>query len=187
MWMYCCVAAQWVSVVAIVGAGGIGFDVAEFLVSAGVSTSLDPPRFFHEWGVDSHYAVRGAVTKPQPEPPVRNITLLQRKAAPFGRSLGKTTGWVHRASLRCKQVQMLGGVSYEHIDDAGLHIRVNSKPRLLAVDNVVICAGQECNLDLYRALEMFPVPVHLIGGARLATELDAKRAIDEAMRLATAL
>lgn len=173
--------------VAIVGAGGVGFDVAEFLVHAGLSPSLDPPRFFQEWGVDTAYGARGALKAPQAEPPARRITLLQRKAAPFGKSLGRTTGWIHRAALRRMQVQMLGGVDYDRIDDAGLHIRVSGEPRLLAVDNVVICAGQECNLGLYEVLRALPVYVHRIGGARLATELDAKRAIDEGVRLAALL
>ncbi|MHB8424348.1 MAG: oxidoreductase [Gammaproteobacteria bacterium] len=173
--------------VAIVGAGGVGFDVAEFLVHAGLSPSLDPPRFFQEWGVDTSYGARGALKAPQAEPPTRRITLLQRKAAPFGGSLGRTTGWIHRAALRRMRVQMLGGVDYDRIDDAGLHIRISGEPRLLAVDNVVICAGQECNLGLYEVLRALPVYVHRIGGARLATELDAKRAIDEGVRLAVLL
>ena len=173
--------------VAIVGAGGVGFDVAEFLVHAGPSPSLDPPRFFQQWGVDPSYGARGALKAPQAEPPARDIMLLQRKAAPFGRSLGRTTGWIHRAALRRMQVQMLGGVDYDRIDDTGLHIRINGEPRLLAVDNVIICAGQEGNLGLYEALRALPVCVHLIGGARQATELDAKRAIDEGVRLATLL
>ncbi len=173
--------------VAIVGAGGIGFDVAEFLAQEGISPSLDANRFFREWGVDSDYTKRGAIMTPEPEPPARSITLLQRKTGPFGRSLGKTTGWIHRASLRQKQVKMLDGVSYERIDEMGLHIRVKGKLRVLAVDNVVICAGQECNLGLYEELRAMAVPAHLIGGARLATELDAKRAIDEGTRVAASL
>ena len=173
--------------VAIIGAGGIGFDVAEFLADTEASSNLDASRFFLEWGVDRDYKMRGALTAPQVEPPERNITLLQRKTMPFGKSLGKTTGWIHRASLRHKQVKMLGGVSYERIDEAGLHIRINGEPQLLTVDNVIICAGQECNLQVYNAFKTQRVPVHLIGGARLATELDAKRAIDEGMRLAGTL
>ena len=173
--------------VAIIGAGGIGFDVAEFLADSDASSCLDISRFLHEWGVDRDYKARGAIAAPQPEPPKRSITLLQRKAIAFGKSLGKTTGWIHRASLRRKQVQMLGGVSYERIDEAGLHIRINGEPRLLSVDNVVICAGQESNIQLYNAFKSQRAPVHLIGGARLAIELDAKRAIDEGMRLAAVL
>ncbi|MGH8283280.1 MAG: FAD-dependent oxidoreductase [Gammaproteobacteria bacterium] len=173
--------------VAIVGAGGIGFDVAEFLAQEGVSPSLDSHRFFREWGVDTDYTGRGAIMTPAPGPPARRITLLQRKTGPFGRSLGKTTGWIHRTSLRQKQVKMLDGVSYERIDETGLHIRVKGEPQVLAADNVVICAGQECNLELYANLKALSMPVHLIGGARLATELDAKRAIEEGTRVAAAL
>ncbi|MGH8396914.1 MAG: FAD-dependent oxidoreductase [Gammaproteobacteria bacterium] len=173
--------------VAIVGAGGIGIDVAEFLAQEGVSPSLDACRFFREWGVDLGYTQRGGIMTPEPGQPARSITLLQRKTGPFGRSLGKTTGWIHRASLRHKRVKMLDGVSYERIDGAGLHIRVKGKPQVLAVDNVVICAGQERNLGLYEELKAQAVPAQLIGGARLATELDAKRAIDEGTRVAAAL
>lgn len=175
------------STVAIVGAGGIGFDVAEFLVSQGVSASLDPAKFLREWGVDTEYRRRGGLTAPEPEPAARSVYLLQRKTGPFGRSLGKTTGWVHRLALKQKQVQMLGGVSYERIDDAGLHLRVNGEPRLLAVDNVVLCAGQESRRELQAELQAAGIPVHVIGGARLATELDAQRAIDEGVRLAVGL
>jgi len=113
--------------------------------------------------------------------------MLQRKPTRFGKSLGKTTGWIHRASLRHKQVKMLCGVSYERVDEAGLHIRINGEPHLLAVDNVIICAGQESNPRLYSAIKSSRVPVHLIGGARLATELDAKRAIEEGTRLSAGL
>jgi len=173
--------------VAIVGAGGIGFDVAEYLADGDATSGLDIAGFLHEWGVDRAYKARGGITAPQPQPPIRNITLLQRKPGSFGKKLGKTTGWIHRTSLRRKQVQMLAGVIYEKIDDTGLHIRINDKPHLLSVDNVVICAGQESNLKLYDALKPYSVPLHLIGGSRLATELDAKRAIDEGMRLATVL
>jgi 2,4-dienoyl-CoA reductase (NADPH2) len=173
--------------VAIVGAGGIGFDVAEFLADSDHSSSLDASRFFHQWGVDRDYTARGAIFATRLDPPKRSITMLQRKNTRFGKTLGKTTGWVHRASLRQKQVNMLGGVNYERIDEAGLHIRINGEQQLLAVDNVVICAGQECNDQLYQDIKLQPVPVHLIGGARLATELDAKRAIDEGTRLAAAL
>jgi len=173
--------------VAIVGAGGIGFDVAEFLADDGASSGLDISGFLHEWGVDREYKARGGITDPQPQTPLRSITLLQRKPGSFGKSLGKTTGWIHRTSLRRKHVQMLGGVTYEGIDDQGLHVSINGEQRLLFVDNVIICAGQESNLKLYNALRAHSIPLHLIGGSRLATELDAKRAIDEGMRLATVL
>ena len=173
--------------VAIIGAGGIGFDVAEFLADGDAASGTGITEFLHEWGVDKNYKARGAITSPQPRLPARNITLLQRKHGAFGKNLGKSTGWIHRASLRSKQVKMLAGVTYENIDDAGLHIRINDEPYLLSVDNVVICAGQESNLKLYEALQPCTVPLHLIGGSRLASELDAKRAIDEGMRLAATL
>ncbi|HSN18321.1 MAG TPA: FAD/NAD(P)-binding oxidoreductase, partial [Gammaproteobacteria bacterium] len=171
--------------VAIVGAGGIGFDVAEFLVQAVPSPSLDAHRYLEEWGVDERYASRGGLMKPHVEPPAREIYLLQRTPSRPGRTLGKTTGWAHRASLKAHKVEMLGGVDYLRIDDAGLHVTVHGEPRLLAVDNVVICAGQLSRRDLQTALE--GVETHLIGGARLAGELDAKRAIEEGVRLAASL
>ncbi|MDE2091896.1 MAG: NADPH-dependent 2,4-dienoyl-CoA reductase [Gammaproteobacteria bacterium] len=173
--------------VAIIGAGGIGFDVAEFLADGDAASGTGITEFLHEWGVDKNYKARGAITSPQPRLPARNITLLQRKHGAFGKNLGKSTGWIHRASLRSKQVKMLAGVTYENIDDAGLHIRINDEPYLLSVDNVVICAGQEPDLKLYEALQPCTVPLHLIGGSRLASELDAKRAIEEGMRLAATL
>jgi 2,4-dienoyl-CoA reductase (NADPH2) len=175
------------SSVAIIGAGGIGFDVAEFLVHSDSAPALEVSSFLREWGVDREYRARGAVTAPQPEQPQRRIILLQRKTTSFGKNLGKTTGWIHRASLHRKRVQMLGGVSYEGIDGAGLHIRTSGEAQLLAVDNVVICAGQESNLELFNAMKAYPESLYLIGGSRLATELDAKRAIDEGMRLAARL
>jgi 2,4-dienoyl-CoA reductase (NADPH2) len=171
--------------VAIVGAGGIGFDVAEFLVQTAPSPSVDVHRYMKEWGVDESYAARGGLMKPQVEAPAREIYLLQRTPSRPGRSLGKTTGWAHRASLKAHKVEMLGGVSYERIDDAGLHVQVHGEPRLLAVDNVVICAGQLSRRELQAGLE--GVETHLIGGARLAGELDAKRAIEEGVRLAASL
>lgn len=175
--------------VAIVGAGGIGFDVAEYLVHEGVSPSLDPALFFKEWGVDTRYAARGAlaVDGPQPAPAARTIYLLQRKAGKPGKGLGKTTGWIHRSSLQMKGVQMIGNVSYERIDDAGLHVRIGDEPKLLEVDNVVICAGQEREHALYEALLARGQSAHLIGGARLAAELDAKRAIREGSTVAAEL
>jgi 2,4-dienoyl-CoA reductase (NADPH2) len=167
--------------VAIVGAGGIGFDVAEFLVQGRPSPSEDVHRYLKEWGVDERYASAGGLMAPEPEPPARQVWLLQRSPGRPGKSLGKTTGWAHRASLKAHRVQMQGGVEYERIDDAGLHIRVDGVPRLLEVDNVVICAGQESRDELAAVLE--GIAVHLIGGARLAGELDAKRAIEEGTRL----
>ncbi len=173
--------------VAIIGAGGIGFDVAEFLANGDPLSGLDVDGFLHEWGVDRAYVARGGIATPQLQPSVRNITLLQRKPGALGKKLGKTTGWIHRTSLHRRHVEMLGGVNYLGIDDQGLHICVHGKPRLLPVDNVIICAGQESNLKLYDALKAYAMPLYLIGGSRMATELDAKRAIDEGMRLAAAL
>jgi 2,4-dienoyl-CoA reductase (NADPH2) len=171
--------------VAIVGAGGIGFDVAEFLVQAGPSPSLDPHRYMREWGVDEAYRERGGLMRPQVEAPARQVWLLQRTPSRPGRTLGKTTGWAHRASLKAHRVEMLGGVGYERIDDAGLHITVHGETRLLDVDNVVICAGQSSRRELQAGL--VGQETHLIGGALLAGELDAKRAIEEGVRLAISL
>lgn len=175
--------------VAIIGAGGIGFDTAEFLTHEGVPPSLDTEAFLREWGVDSTVAAPGglAPTGPQPHPSPRKVWLLQRKPAKPGETLGKTTGWIHRASLKMKGVEMLGGVQYERIDDAGLHIIFKGEQQVLPVDNVVICAGQEPLRALQAPLEARGIPVHLIGGADVAAELDAKRAIDQGARLAAAL
>jgi len=177
--------------VAIVGAGGIGFDVAEFLSHDATqpSPSLDIPVFMKEWGIDMTLTKRGGLARAADieRTMPRTIWLLQRKPTPPGRDLGKTTGWVHRLALKRRGVRMLAGVSYERIDDAGLHISVNNQSRVLAVDNVVICAGQEPQLELTPGLEAAGYRPRLIGGSKLATELDAKRAIDEASRLAAAL
>ena len=169
---------------ALIGAGGIGFDVAEFLVQEGPSPSLDPQRWMSEWGVDASFASRGSLVRPQPEPPAREVWLLQRSAGKPGARLGKTSGWVHRATLKAKQVRMLGGVEYLGVDDAGLHIRVDGADQLLAVDHVVVCAGQEPRRDLHEAVLALGKPVHVIGGADVAAELDAKRAIAQGSRLA---
>ena len=175
--------------VAVVGAGGIGFDVSEFLVHEGTPPSLDAKRFFEEWGVDTTLAARGAVegVKARPEPAAREVWLLQRKAEALGKRLGKTSGWVHRAGLKAKQVKMIGGVEYQKIDDAGLHVTINGEYRLLEVDDVIICAGQEPRRELLAELKAAGVPTHLIGGADVAAELDAKRAIDQGSRLAARL
>ena len=175
--------------VAVVGAGGIGFDVSEFLAHEGPSPSLDVGRFFDEWGVDRDISVRGGVAgrKPQLEPAAREIYLLQRRTTKPGKDLGKTTGWIHRVSLRNRGVNMIPGVTYRHIDDDGLHIEVDGERRCLEVDNVVLCTGQVSRRDLHDELEAAGLPVHLIGGARVAAELDAKRAIDEGTRLAARL
>ena len=167
--------------VAIVGAGGIGFDVAEFLVQHPVPEDEAVRDYLKEWGVDERYRNRGGLTRPQPEPAARQVWLLQRTPSRPGRTLGKTTGWAHRASLKAHGVEMWGGVAYECIDDAGLHVTVHGEPRLLEVDNVVICAGQVSRTELREGL--VGLEMHLIGGAKLAGELDAKRAIEEGTRL----
>ena len=176
--------------VAVIGAGGIGFDVSEYLVHQGVASSQDRDAFWKEWGIDTQLEARGGVAgiKAAPHAPARQVYLLQRKASKVGDGLGKTTGWIHRAGLKNKQVQMLNGVEYLNIDDAGLHIRVGGgEPQLLAVDNVVICAGQEPLRELYDGLAAAGQSVHLIGGADVAAELDAKRAINQGSRLAAEL
>lgn len=170
--------------VAIIGAGGIGFDVAEYLTQQGESASLNPTRFFAEWGVDTAYQQAGGLCQAQPEKPARQVVLLQRKASKVGDGLGKTTGWIHRTGLKHRGVKMLAGVSYDKIDDAGLHITIDGQSQVLPVDNVVICAGQEPRRDLQQALQDLGKTVHLIGGADVAAELDAKRAINQGTRLA---
>jgi len=177
--------------VAIVGAGGIGFDVAEFLVTApGHSPTMNLHEWLAEWGVADPEQVRGGVVRPQPAPPARQVTLLQRKAGKPGKGLGKTTGWIHRASLQMKQVEMIGGVNYERITPAGLVVTYGGErkdERLIECDTVVLCAGQEPLRELQAPLAAAGVAVHLIGGADQATELDAKRAIDQGTRLAARL
>jgi 2,4-dienoyl-CoA reductase (NADPH2) len=176
--------------VAVLGAGGIGFDVAEFLVHDGESTALDLEAWKAEWGVTDPALTRGGVTRAEVTPPARQITLLQRKAAPLGKGLGKTTGWIHRTTLKMKNVEMVGGVNYEYIDAQGLHVTFGEKrldPTLIEADTIVLCTGQESRRELYGPLQAAGVPVHLIGGAELASELDAKRAIDQGARLAARL
>jgi 2,4-dienoyl-CoA reductase (NADPH2) len=173
--------------VAIVGAGGIGFDVAEFVLSAGHSTSLDLDAWLREWGVADPERARSGLTSPQVEPAARQVTLLQRKAGAFGKGLGKTTGWIHRATLRMKRVEMIGGVNYERIDDRGLHVSFgerHEKPLLIEADTIVLCAGQEPLRELTGPLARGGARVHLIGGADVAAELDAKRAIEQGSQLA---
>ncbi len=172
---------------ALIGAGGIGFDVAEYLVHEGVSPSLDPARWMAEWGVDPAFEARGSMARPQPEPPAREVWLLQRSSGKPGARLGKTSGWVHRATLKAKQVKMLGGVEYLGVDDAGMRIRVDGQEQVLPVDHVVVCAGQEPRRDLQPGLLALGKAPHLIGGADVAAELDAKRAIDQGSRLAARL
>jgi 2,4-dienoyl-CoA reductase (NADPH2) len=173
--------------VAIIGAGGIGFDVAEFLTQPPPSPTTDIARWTREWGVDTTLAHRGGLDKPEAEASPREVWLLQRTAGRPGKRLNKTTGWVHRAALKAKGVKMLGGVTYERIDDAGLHVSIDGKPQTLVVDNVVICAGQESNRTLADELVKSGVAVHVIGGADVAAELDAKRAIRQATELASTL
>jgi 2,4-dienoyl-CoA reductase (NADPH2) len=176
--------------VAVVGAGGIGFDVSEFLVSEGHSTTLDVEAWLREWGVADPAAARGGLAKPQITAPSRQVYLLQRKPAPLGKGLGKTTGWIHRAALKMKRVEMIGGVNYERIDARGLHISfgaAHEKPTLLEVDTIVLCPGQEPCRELADPLRAKGQSVHLIGGADVAAELDAKRAIEQGTRLAASL
>jgi 2,4-dienoyl-CoA reductase (NADPH2) len=175
--------------VAIIGAGGIGFDVAEFLAHDGPSTALDREAWRREWGVGDPSDARGGVAgvRAQPAPPAREITLLQRKTGKPGAGLGKTTGWIHRTALKMKRVQMVGGVRYDRIDDAGLHITIADQPQTLAVDTVVLCTGQEPRRDLLAPLQAAGLKVQLIGGADVAAELDAKRAIRQATLLALSL
>ncbi len=175
--------------VAVLGAGGVGFDVSEFLVTE-ESLTLNLKEWKAEWGVADPHEVRGALTTPLPAPPAREVYLLQRTKGPQGKRLGKTSGWVHRASLKAKGVQQLSGVNYERIDDDGLHISFgpdHSDPRLLVVDNVVVCAGQESVRDLEDELRRNGIEPHVIGGAALAAELDAKRAIRQGTELAARL
>ena len=173
--------------VAVIGAGGIGFDVSEYLTQVGASSSLDIDKFNREWGIDSSITSRGGITLAHEERPARQVYLLQRKTSKVGDSLGKTTGWIHRTSLQKRGVSMIPGVEYERIDDEGLHIRVHGEPQTLKVDNIVICAGQDPLRDLQQPLTEAGLRVHLIGGADVAAELDAKRAIDQGMRLAAQL
>jgi 2,4-dienoyl-CoA reductase (NADPH2) len=176
--------------VAIVGAGGIGFDVAQFLShdSGHATASLDIPAFMNEWGIDMQLAARGGLLAAQADlHSPRQIWLLQRKPTPPGRDLGKTTGWVHRLALRRRGVRMLAGVEYHGIDDRGLAIAQGGATRVLEVDQVVICAGQEPRRELLGLLAAQGVHAQLIGGSKLAAELDARRAIEEGARLAAAL
>ena len=177
--------------VAIIGAGGIGFDVAEYLVTD-ESPTEDLQAWLTEWGVADPADARGGVNPagPKPDAPVREVTLLQRKAQKLGKNLGKTTGWIHRATLQMKNVQMIGGVNYERIDAEGLHVsygEARANPTLIAVDTIVMCAGQVPERGLADALIAAGRTPHVIGGADVAAELDAKRAIDQGTRLAATL
>ncbi|MFT6915829.1 MAG: 2,4-dienoyl-CoA reductase (NADPH2) [Motiliproteus sp.] len=172
--------------VAVIGAGGIGFDVSEFLTHAGTPASLNIPVFMAEWGIDMTLSSRGGIEGVEPvfTPSPRQVYLLQRKTSKVGAGLGKTTGWAHRAGLLKRGVKMLSGCDYQRIDDQGLHLMIAGKAELLEVDNIIVCAGQEPQRELTEGLHK---PFHLIGGADLATELDAKRAIDQGTRLAMTL
>ncbi|PCI21962.1 MAG: NADPH-dependent 2,4-dienoyl-CoA reductase, partial [SAR324 cluster bacterium] len=175
--------------VAIIGAGGIGFDVAEYLTHAGKSPSLDQDKFLKEWGIDQNLEARGGVDGCDQaiEASPRQVYLLQRKTSKLGKGLGKTTGWIHRTTLKNKKVTMISGASYDKIDQQGLHITVNDQQKLLSVDHVILCTGQESRRDLQAELESAGMATHLIGGAKLAGELDAKRAISDGCRLAASL
>ncbi|ATM94359.1 2,4-dienoyl-CoA reductase [Yersinia frederiksenii] len=172
--------------VAIIGAGGIGFDTAEYLSQSGDSSSLDSCAFSREWGIDQHLAHRGGLSPegPKVHPSPRQIFLLQRKTSKVGEGLGKTTGWIHRTSLAMRGVKMLNSVSYDAIDDEGLHITRAEQVSCLPVDTIIICAGQEPRRELHQPLLAMGKTVHLIGGADIAAELDARRAIDQGTRLA---
>ena len=175
--------------VAVIGAGGIGFDVSEFLVHEGESPTEDIELWKREWGVGDPANTRGGLAKAgaQPEAPARQVTLLQRKSSKLGKGLGKTTGWIHRSALAMKNVEMVAGVNYERISDEGLHVsfgEARENPRVIECDTVVLCSGQVSNRSLADELEAKGVACHVIGGADVAAELDAKRAINQGSRLA---
>ncbi|WOI56047.1 NADPH-dependent 2,4-dienoyl-CoA reductase [Palleronia sp. LCG004] len=174
--------------VAVLGAGGIGFDLSEFLVTEGHPTE-DLPAWLAEWGVGDPESVRGGLMPdgPNPPPPARKVWLLQRKTERLGRGLGKTTGWIHRAGLGMRGVEMLGGARYDRIDKRGLHVTLDGEPRVIEVDTVVLCTGQVPACDLSQRLTEAGIAHHVIGGADVAAELDAKRAIDQGTRLAATL
>ncbi|MCZ4511114.1 NADPH-dependent 2,4-dienoyl-CoA reductase [Streptomyces sp. ActVer] len=173
--------------VAILGAGGIGFDVAEYLTDGGDKASEDPATYFRHWGVDMDYRAPGGLGTPERPAPPRTVHLLQRKTSKVGGGLGRTTGWIHRTELKHRGVTMVPGVRYDRIDDAGLHVTVDGRASVLPVDTIVLCTGQEPRRDLYEALRADGRSVHLIGGADVAAELDAKRAIKQGTELAAAL
>ncbi|MFF9202719.1 FAD-dependent oxidoreductase [Streptomyces sp. NPDC014986] len=173
--------------VAVLGAGGIGFDVAEFLTDGGDKAHEDPETYFRHWGVDLDHRTPGSLVAPERPAPPRTVHLLQRKTSKVGSGLGRTTGWIHRTELRHRGVTMVAGVRYDLIDDAGLHITVDGESTVLEVDTVVLCTGQEPRRDLYEALVAAGRAVHLIGGADVAAELDAKRAVKQGTELAAAL
>ncbi|MBA4865260.1 NADPH-dependent 2,4-dienoyl-CoA reductase [Streptomyces sp. PSKA54] len=173
--------------VAIIGAGGIGFDVAAYLTDSGDKTSEDPAAYFRQWGVDMDYRAAGGLGRPERPVPPRTVHLLQRKDSKVGAGLGKTTGWIHRTELRHRGVTMVAGARYDRIDDAGLHLTVDGRSETLAVDTIVLCTGQDPHRDLYEELRAAGRSVHLIGGADIAAELDAKRAVRQGTELAAEL
>lgn len=175
--------------VAVIGAGGIGFDVSLFLVEEGKDHHLNVAAFNKHWGIDEAISGEGGLIgeKPGKEVPKHKVTLLKRSEGPFGRTLGKTTGWVHRIELQRNGVETIAGVSYDRIDDDGLHITVGGEPRVVAADTIILCSGQDSRTDLLTPLQRAGLSVHVIGGAKLAAELDAKRAIEEGTRLGLAL
>jgi len=172
--------------VLIIGAGGIGFDVAEYLTTEH-SPTLNVQEWSQVWGVDESYEHRGGLMPQAPEHSPREVWLLQRKTSKVGAGLGKTSGWVHRATLKKKGVEMVAGVTYKKVTDEGLWIEIDGKEQLLAVDTIVVCAGQVPQRELHNALQEKGVSVHLIGGADVAAELDAKRAIRQGAELAASI
>jgi 2,4-dienoyl-CoA reductase (NADPH2) len=175
--------------VAIIGAGGIGFDVAEFLLHdpSKKAASIDKHEFYKMWGIDTSYQSKGGITRPEKLTPFREITICQRKEGKLGMGLGKTTGWIHRASLKKHGVLELAGVEYTKISDQGLHIKIKEEERILEVDHIIICAGQESDVAVVEQLKAKNIPHAIIGGAYLALEIDAKKAIDQGVRLAHSL
>ena len=175
--------------VAVIGAGGIGFDVSEFLLHHGDSSTLDIDSWLAEWGIDKNIEARGGIAGVQPSFPSakREIFMFKRSKGKFGGNLGKTTGWIHRANLKKQNVQFINEVQYTKIDDQGLHYTKEEQSKILEVDHVIICAGQTPLKELYTALESSGKNIHIIGGADIADELDAKRAIDQGCRLAASL
>ncbi|MEN8928624.1 MAG: NADPH-dependent 2,4-dienoyl-CoA reductase [Flavobacteriales bacterium] len=173
--------------VAIIGAGGIGFDVAEFLSHEGKSPSLDTDLFLKEWGIDGTNKVRGGLLKPNPHPSPREITMLQRSETKVGKDLGKTTGWIHRQSLKMKKVTMLNGVSYDKIDEKGIHITIAEKQQIIEADTLIVCAGQVSVNLLHQELVKNGKTPHLIGGGKNAKKIDAQRAIREGSELGAKL
>ena len=175
--------------VAVIGAGGIGFDVAEYLTHDPRVGEGDLDDYLRTWGIDRFLTHPGGLLPEggKPHAGARQVVLMQRSEGKLGAGLGKTTGWIHRATLAMRGVEMVGGVTYERIDDRGVHVRVGGEARVLEVDHVAICAGQESVAELVDALEGARAKVHVIGGAKKAGEIDAKRAIDEGTRAALSM